>query len=193
MSKTKTAKLPVPPPKQAQANGDGLDIPESLKVENRVPLTPEQKAQVDAKMAAAKPRGLTSPPPKKNGDADAIREAIANGVGKRIEGNGKHQKVKPLLQAAKAKPEPIGKARKAARLRREAVDKATSKRTDEPRSGSKLAAIAKLLQRKDGCTRADVLKATGWPSVSMQQQARAAGLKLKMSKEKGEPTVYRAG
>lgn len=53
------------------------------------------------------------------------------------------------------------------------------------RPGSKLEAIAKLLGRKEGCTTADVLKATGWPSVSMPQQAKAAGLVLRKEKVDG--------
>ena len=57
------------------------------------------------------------------------------------------------------------------------------------RPGSKLETIVGLLKRPEGCTTAEVLKATGWPSVSMPQQARAAGLKL--SKE-GRPARYRA-
>jgi hypothetical protein len=57
------------------------------------------------------------------------------------------------------------------------------------RPGSKLETIVGLLKRKDGCTAADVLKATGWPSVSMPQQARAAGLHLKTEKE-GRSTRY---
>lgn len=60
------------------------------------------------------------------------------------------------------------------------------------RKASKVATIAKLLTRAKGCTRADVLKATKWPSVSMQQQARAAGIKLRIDDSK-TPYVYRAG
>lgn len=59
------------------------------------------------------------------------------------------------------------------------------------RAGSKLETIVKLLKREEGCTTADVLKATGWPSVSMPQQAKAAGLQL-LKEKKGGVTVYRA-
>jgi len=57
------------------------------------------------------------------------------------------------------------------------------------RPGSKLDLIVGLLTRPEGCTATEVLKVTGWPSVSMPQQARAAGLKL--AKE-GRPARYRA-
>lgn len=60
------------------------------------------------------------------------------------------------------------------------------------RPGSKLEIIVGLLTRKEGCTAADVMSATDWPSVSMPQQAKAAGLKLKKVKD-GRVTRYRAG
>ena len=57
------------------------------------------------------------------------------------------------------------------------------------RKGSKLAICAQLLLRPEGCTAAEVLAATKWPAVSMPQQARAAGLKLKKEKD-GKVTRY---
>ena len=72
-----------------------------------------------------------------------------------------------------------------------AAGKATNGRTEakakkgEVRAGSKLELIVGLLKRPDGCTTADVLKATGWPAVSMPQQARSAGLTLKKEKVDG--------
>ena len=57
---------------------------------------------------------------------------------------------------------------------------------------SKVAKIAALLKRPIGVTRGQVLKATGWKAVSMQQQARAAGLKLRVESPKGKPYIYRA-
>lgn len=59
------------------------------------------------------------------------------------------------------------------------------------RPGSKLEIIVGLLRRPEGCTTADVLAATEWPSVSMPQQAKAAGITLKKEKVDGR-TVYRA-
>ena len=59
----------------------------------------------------------------------------------------------------------------------------------EARPGSKLEKIAHLLTRKEGCTAADILRVTKWPSVSVPQQARALGLKLRTEKE-GRTTRY---
>lgn len=58
------------------------------------------------------------------------------------------------------------------------------------RPGSKLELIAGLLMRPEGCTTEDCLKATGWPALSMPQQAKAAGLTLRKEKTKGEATRY---
>lgn len=86
------------------------------------------------------------------------------------------------------------KAKTAAKSRTKVKAGATTKKAAAAagvRPGSKLETIVSMLQRKEGCTAADVLKATGWPSVSMPQQARAAGLTLKTEKE-GRVTRYRA-
>lgn len=67
-------------------------------------------------------------------------------------------------------------------------------KTTKPANGkkqSKVALIVALLTRKEGCTAADVLKATGWTAVSMPAQAKAAGLKLKVEKT-GKVHRYRA-
>lgn len=57
-------------------------------------------------------------------------------------------------------------------------------RPEKPiRPGSKLEKIAKLLTRKEGCTAVDILHATGWPAVSVRQQARALRIKLRTEKQ----------
>jgi hypothetical protein len=63
----------------------------------------------------------------------------------------------------------------------------------ELRAGSKTEIVANLLKRKSGCTRVDILEATGWPAVSVPAMAKAAGLKLrkeKMDDSPGKPTRY---
>lgn len=57
------------------------------------------------------------------------------------------------------------------------------------RAESKLATIVGLLKRPEGCTTSDALAATGWPTISFNQQASAAGLKLRKVKE-GRITRY---
>jgi hypothetical protein len=48
-----------------------------------------------------------------------------------------------------------------------------------PREGSKTEKIYKLLTRKSGCTRAEVLEATQWPAISIQKISETLGLKLR--------------
>ena len=74
-----------------------------------------------------------------------------------------------MAKGSKAKGKGKGKGRKA--------------QNGGPRPGTKVAQVAALLTRAKGCTREDILEATGWPSVSVQQQAEMAGLKIKIEKE----------
>jgi hypothetical protein len=93
---------------------------------------------------------------------------------------------KPALKLVKAR----GAAKAATnRARRTKTTARAPSNVTTVRPGSKAAAIVDLLRRPEGCTTADVLKATGWPAVSMPQQAKAAGLKLRSEKE-GRVTRY---
>lgn len=74
------------------------------------------------------------------------------------------------------------------------TQKSHSRRNKTPRKsnirpGTKLEIVKGLLMRTAGCTLADILAATGWPSVSVPQQARAAGLTLRKEKD-GSVTRY---
>jgi len=146
-----------------------------------------------------------TPPPA------AIKKAIERdlkGDDKSVSITELHESKNPIVKAnkdswnaipavAKAKP----KAETTSAKPKESVVRtktSTSKSKTNARSaistkkkGSKLEIIIGLLKRKEGCTTADVLKATGWPAVSMPQQAKAAGLKLKKEKD-GKVTRYRA-
>jgi hypothetical protein len=53
-----------------------------------------------------------------------------------------------------------------------------------PREGNKTADVVALMKRAKGVTRAEVLELTGWKAVSMQQLAKSAGVKLKVSEER---------
>ena len=64
-----------------------------------------------------------------------------------------------------------------------------AKDTKSPREGTKLETVAKLLRRKNGCTAKDVMEACNCPAVSMPQQAKALGVKLRTEKQ-GRVTRY---
>ena len=91
----------------------------------------------------------------------------------------------------KATSKPAKKAATKAPTKTAAKPKAAAARQDGVRPGSKLETIVKMLQSKNGCTSAEILAACSWPSVSVPQQARAAGLKLKKVKD-GKVTRYYA-
>lgn len=82
-----------------------------------------------------------------------------------------------------------GKAPSKTDARATTARKSTSPPPKTIRPGSKLEIIVKLLKRPKGCTAADILDATGWPAVSVPQQARAAGLELRQEKD-GKVTRY---
>jgi hypothetical protein len=62
------------------------------------------------------------------------------------------------------------------------------KPTATTKAPNKTAQVITMLKR--GTTREAVLKATGWPSISMQAVAKRANLKLKVDESKW-PFVYR--
>lgn len=100
---------------------------------------------------------------------------------------------RPRKQAATPE-KPTGKIPRAvakATIRIPVAAKAKStKATKPPRPGTKTETIYKLLVRPKGCTRSDVLSATGWPAVSMQQRAEQMGLKLRLEKSSGNVIRY---
>lgn len=97
----------------------------------------------------------------------------------------------PIPAAAEQEPS-VRKQKKTSKAKaRSPVKGKTAAAKTEEGAKSKLDLIGDLLKRKDGCTTADVLAVTGWPTVSMPQQAKALGLKLKKEKD-GKVSRYRA-
>jgi hypothetical protein len=164
-------------------------IPVYLQTHNRRTLTPAQleqvkliqaKARADEKakkamrIEAAKKLGISPTEMRKTGASLKSESASKKKSGK-----------KPAAKKASAK-KPTAAAKPA---------KSSSAKSDGPkvlRPGSKSALIADMLRRKEGCTTEDVLKATGWPAVSMPQQARVAGIAL-VKKKIDKVTHYFAG
>lgn len=136
-------------------------VPVYLQAQNRKALTPEQKVVIDAKLAEAR---------------------------------STQEKTMPTTSAPKAKKasgkKTAGSKAKTAKPAKAKTAKSTTKTEAKSKAGSKTEIVAKLLQRASGCTGAEILEATGWPTVSVPAMAKAAGLKLKKEKEKGSPTRY---
>lgn len=82
-------------------------------------------------------------------------------------------------------------AKKKVAAKKNAAPQTPSTRTGTGGKSGKTAEVKRLLLRKNGATRADILGATGWPSVSVQQIAKNTGLKLRAEKdEKTKRMVY---
>jgi hypothetical protein len=73
--------------------------------------------------------------------------------------------------------------------RRERRGKATAARQARAGGPSKREIVAALLTRPEGTTTAEILAATGWPSVSVPAQAKASGLTLTQTRD-GRSTRY---
>jgi len=179
----KAARLPVPPPKKTTSILS--------------PAVAEMRARVEAEKAAQAPARKALAKAKREG-AKAKAAAVASGATRAMPPSGKDaEAVIRAARKANAKADkklaqaktPKGKARVKRALAAIAKAKAT-KRITAVKAGTKAALIGDLLRRKGGCTNADVLAATGWPTVSMPVQAAACGIKLGREKLPGKPTRY---
>lgn len=213
--KSKKDRLPVPPPKGQQGGaagggGDPVDdpkkegIPTFLQIQNRKPLSAEDQKRVDQVMAGNAPK----PDKKKAAAEERERKAAEKAKAKTKRAVKKQRKAAKESGAASRLPLSGKDAAKAIKRERrkkpEAAPKKASKKTaaksrpkvpgraeraPEVRPGTKLAIVAGLLTSKAGCTAKEVLAATGWPAVSMPQQAKSAGLVLRKEKQ-GKETRY---
>jgi hypothetical protein len=167
---------------------------------HRVPETQwtERPMQVGPKEQAlrAMRQGKTAPAPQGNPAAATARPDMpkATAPAQPATAEAAQHEETDMKTATKTKARSKAKGKTTAR-RPKGASKAAARNTARAtapggvREGSKLAAIVGLLQRPGGCTSADVLKATEWPSVSMPQQAKAAGITLVTEKE-GRVTRY---
>ena len=128
---------------------------------------PPQGKEAVALIKSGEPFGVASTKPPAS--------AAANPEDSSVKTSAKTKTEKP-----KGKP---SSARRSTTKKTAARSSARSAKTNGVRPGSKLEIIVGLLKRKEGCTTADVLAACHWPAVSMPQQAKAAGLKLRKQKD----------
>lgn len=161
----------------AVATRAGQPVPE---IEEAQPATEEPPPDTEAE-PETKPKGKRMPKSAKPAaESDARKPVKAKTT--------KEAPAKPV-RAAKSAKNGAGKSAKTttkakAAPERKRVGKAKSSSARSPvRDGSKLKVISGLLTRKNGCTRAEVLAATGWKAISMQQQADHLGLTLRQEKD----------
>lgn len=84
----------------------------------------------------------------------------------------------------------VAKSQRKAATVRTKVNRAASGPRRVRKAINKTAVIVALMKRKDGVTRDQVLEATGWKAISMQQVAAKAHVRLKVDR-KASPFVYR--
>ena len=117
-------------------------------------------------------------------DVPAPKKARAKSKKKRTEAvpaEGEQQESKVAKNATAKKTKTAKRvAKKAGR---------NSARVAKPRGDGKSAKVVEMMKKNCGVTRAQVLKATGWKAVSMQQLAKSAGVKLKVD-ESERPFRY---
>jgi hypothetical protein len=193
---------------------NNLDIPEFLKVENRKPLTPEQEARLKeiqqqktqelVHLDLALPRNvepagleiLHAQQKNKRKDLKEQQQAIneqeivsTSGFDAQPEEEDNIEMNEGLeINEEKApKTKKLKKTKTAKPIKAKKTDGNDGKRV---RDGAKTKEIGRLLQRKNGCTTAEILEATGWPSVSVPAMAKACGLTLRKEKNPGEKTRY---
>lgn len=207
--KTNAGRIPVPPPPHPEASASDRP-PMSAAVAKRMDR-PTPRLQGVAGAKGGVPDFLDRTAGKTSEEIAALRRAatskttvarttVIHSPGRPGEESEMTKKVKSAAKAAGvaaksakkakgAKRTPAG-ARKAAGAGK--VAKTKNGATDGPRAGSKAAIIGGLLRQKGGTTVAEVLKATGWPTVSMPAQARAAGVGLRKEKIDGVGRYFAA-
>lgn len=155
------------------------------------PPKPGDIEKLVANASARKTSTTTAPAPAAPTKPEPNKETImAKKTNAKIKKAGKKAPAKKAAPAASAAPGKAGgKTRASKPAPKEAAPAGAAKAV---RPGSKLEAVVALLKRSEGCTVAEVLKATGWPSVSMPQQARAAGLTLRKEKQDGATRYWAA-
>lgn len=91
--------------------------------------------------------------------------------------------VSDMTTKTKTAKKPAKKSAKKAVKKAAAKKSGVAKKTG-PRGEGKTAKVIALMKRAGGVTRAEILKLTGWKAVSVQQLAKSAGVKLKVSEER---------
>ena len=149
------------------------------KIKVATPAKPSTLTDVDKKaIAEIKKAEKAKVEAKKAADAAKRKEEAAEKKAIRDAAKKAKAASTPQKPAGKPKPATAPKAAPKAKL------------ASEPRKGSKTAIIGDLLKRKEGCTTAEILAATGWPAVSVPQQAKAIGVGLRKERKPGEVTRY---
>jgi hypothetical protein len=180
-------------------DGVVLPLPKSLKLEGGA-LSHVLKGLLKKGLLDERPTGDSAAAWRKGKDGqritlvmtDAGRQAI--GIAADEQGLSTSESFAPRDSKRSA-----GRHRKASKSKATAAPQSKGKRTASRaalRSGTKLALLLDLLQRKGGATIAEVMKATGWQAHSVRGAISGAlkkklGLAVASDKVEGRGRVYR--
>lgn len=178
----------------ARAHELGIELPEDL--------TAEFESEETGRAVCSNIEALIRAAPNNSGVAEG-GEVVHNPDASKTPRAKKPKANKPTVQSDGGATDEDSTMRKSTKTKK-TVAKKTAKKSAKanarkpagkkvaakPRGDSKTQKVGVLLKRAGGCTRADILKATGWPAVSVQQMAKTCGLKLRKEKEPGKPIVY---
>jgi hypothetical protein len=172
--------------------------PDTKAAERRAEKRKTTLAKFEATLARASanssvfPKSLSylKPDPTKTEHANAVKIADLHKT-EAGKANAKTWDAIPAVRRASRKAQnkvsgaPVSDSPKRAKR----AGKAPTKTAGASSGKTKTALVGELLTRKEGCTTADVLALTGWPSVSLPAQAKACGLTLRKEKV-GSVTRY---
>lgn len=172
-----------------EANGlnRGLDLRERKCFKDKSDAH-RSLASVQSSIRAARAAGRTAP---EEPEPEPVVAELTEVIGQTaptgdLPNTGEEAVMASQTKAKKTKRTKIAAAPKAKKV----AAKSNGDAHAGPRKGSKMEVLHRMLTRKSGCTRAQVLAETGWKAVSMQQIAEGLGLKLNLQKEKGSVTTY---
>lgn len=182
----------------ARAHALNIDLPEELTAEFDSEETGRTVcSNIDALIRAAQAKnglaedtGTVHKDPVKRKTPKATKPRASKPTDTNDVGGATDEENTMRKTAKTAKKTVAKKAKKAskANARKPAGKKAATK--PRAKSGDTLTAKVGTLLKK-GTTRAEILKATGWKAVSVQQMATSLGLKLKVD-ESVRPFKYKA-
>jgi hypothetical protein len=171
--------------------GQQLLVDDGLPVEAIIPPADRKEAWKGKKLT--KPQAMKPPAKDEDPATKALRKEMAAAEEKKkAERFARLKQLKQETAVKKiSKKTPAPKAKASGKAPKKATKASAAKEphSDGVRPGSKLEVIVGLLTRPEGCTTAEILAATDWPSVSVPQQAKAANLKLRKEKD-GKASRY---
>jgi Protein of unknown function (DUF3489) len=183
---------------------EGRTPGQQIMVEEGLPeaaiVAPEERRDAWKGRKLTKPRDIKAPAKDEEPATKALRKELAKAketkkaarLARLNELKGTAMPKTKLAPKAnkKAAKAPVAKKATKARAKATAAPRPAAGSAKGLRPGSKVALVANLLTRPQGCTATEVKAACDWTAVSMPAQAKAAGLTLRQEKIDGVTRYY---